>query len=38
MLQTGSEPQRYCVEGDRLTLEFIEEIDGPYVQVYERQP
>jgi hypothetical protein len=38
MLQFGSQPQRYCVEGDRLTLEFIEEIDGPYVQVYERQP
>jgi hypothetical protein len=38
MLQFGSEPQRYCVEGDRLTLEFIEEIDGAYVQVYERQP
>lgn len=38
MLQFGSEPQRYCVEGDRLTIEFMEEIDGPYVQVYQRQP
>jgi hypothetical protein len=37
-VQFGSLSHRYCVEGDRLTLEFDEEIDGPYVQVYERQP
>jgi hypothetical protein len=36
-IQLGSSSHRYCVEGDRLTIEFDEEIDGPYVQVYERR-
>lgn len=34
----GSLPYRYCVEGDRLTIELDEEIDGLHLQVYERRP